>query len=86
MSFATLAIAVCGVGVLVLALTAAAAALLPLPPVGLAIVVLLGLVLTVVAMGVVSNRLTDRAIRAEYGDEPEGEAGDGDRPATDGLG
>ncbi|WP_010542507.1 hypothetical protein [Dietzia alimentaria] len=86
MSFATLAIAVTGIGVLVLALTAAATALLPLPPVGRAIVALLGLVLTIVAMGVVSNRLTARAIRAEYGDEPEAEVGDGDRPVTDGLG
>lgn len=86
MSFATLAIAVTGIGVLVLALTAAATALLPLPPIGRAIVALLGLVLTIVAMGVVSNRLTNRAIRAEYGDEPEAEVGDGDRPAPDGLG
>ena len=86
MPFATLAIAVTGTGVLVLALTAAATALLPLPPIGRAIVALLGLVLTIVAMGVVSNRLTARAIRAEYGDELEADVGDGGGPVADGLG
>ncbi|MBB1030536.1 hypothetical protein G6027_06495 [Dietzia sp. SLG310A2-38A2] len=101
MSFAVLALGVSGAGVLVLGLTALAVALLPLPPVGRAVVALTGVVLTVVAMGVVSTRITDRAIRAEYGDDPAHEAGveadarlgepskpvegDGERPRADGL-
>ncbi|MET3859748.1 hypothetical protein ABIE38_000645 [Dietzia sp. 2505] len=100
-SFAVLALGVSGAGVLSLGLTALAVALLPLPPVGRAVVALVGVVLTVVAMGVASTRITDRAIRAEYGDEPAVEAGvgsgvdpgepsepvegDGERPRADGL-
>lgn len=79
-----LALWVAGVGVLVLGLTAAAVGLLPLSPVGRALVALAGIFLTILAMGVTSGRITDRAIRAEYGDEqPEG---DGPGPAGDGLG
>ncbi|PAY24459.1 hypothetical protein CEY15_03145 [Dietzia natronolimnaea] len=74
MSFAALALGVCGAGVVSLGLTALAVALLPLPPVGLAVLAVVGVIVTVVAMGVVSTRLTDRAIRAEYGDEPGNEA------------
>ncbi|AWH95246.1 hypothetical protein [Dietzia psychralcaliphila] len=97
MSFAVLALWVSGAGVLFLGLTALAVALLPLPPAGRAVVALVGVVLTVVAMGVVSSRITDRAIRAEYGDEPDGQPGahpgessepaEGDekRPRADGL-
>ncbi|WP_194861504.1 hypothetical protein [Dietzia sp. SYD-A1] len=70
MSFAALALGVCGAGVVSLGLTALAVALLPLPPAGRAVAAVAGVLLTVVAMGVVSARLTDRAIRAEYGDEP----------------
>lgn len=68
---------------LVLAVTALAVALLPLPPLGRALVALAGLVLAVAAMGLVSHRITDRAIRAEYGDEPDGQAEGHD---GDGLG
>lgn len=97
MSFAVLALGVSGAGVLFLGLTALAVALLPLPPIGRAVVALVGVVLTVVAMGVASNRITDRAIRAEYGDDPDGQPyahpvepsepaeGDGKRPRADGL-
>lgn len=101
MSFAVLALGVSGAGVLSLGLTALAVALLPLPPVGRAVVALVGVVLTVVAMGVVSTRITDRAISAEYGDEPAVEVGvdsgvhpgepsepvegDGEHPRADGL-
>ena len=42
-----------------------------------------GVVATVAAMGLTSRRFTDRAIRAEYGEEPGGQA---ERPADDGLG
>ncbi|KZO59964.1 MULTISPECIES: hypothetical protein [Dietzia] len=83
MSFAALAMAVAGAGVLVLALTALAVALLPLPPAGRAVVALVGVVATVAAMGLTSRRITDRAIRAEYGEELGGQA---ERPADDGLG
>ncbi|EFV90984.1 hypothetical protein ES5_13383 [Dietzia cinnamea P4] len=83
MSFAALAMAVAGAGVLVLALTALAVALLPLPPAGRAVVALVGVVATVAAMGLTSRRITDRAIRAEYGEEPGGQA---ERRADDGLG
>ena len=83
MSFAALALAVAGAGVLVLALTALAVALLPLPPAGRAVVALAGVVATVAAMGLTSRRFTDRAIRAEYGEEPGGQA---ERTADDGLG
>ncbi|MDV8001768.1 hypothetical protein [Rhodococcus sp. IEGM 1408] len=69
-SFATLALGVAGAGVLFLGLTTLAVALLPLPPVGKAVVALVGVVLTITAMGVASNRITARAIRAEYGDDP----------------
>ena len=91
MSFAVLALSVAGAGVLGLALTGAAVALLPLPPVGRALALLVGLVATVAAMGVASNRVTARAIRAEYGDDEAGEAhepGEADdrRGAGDGLG
>jgi len=82
-SFAALALAVAGAGVLVLALTALAVALLPLPPAGRAVVALAGVVATVAAMGLTSRRFTDRAIRAEYGEEPGEQA---ERPADDGLG
>ena len=83
MSFAVLALSVAGSGVVVLALTALAVALLPVPPVGRAVVALVGLILAVAAMGLASNRITDRAIRAEYGEEPGGQA---ERPGDDGLG
>lgn len=69
-----------------LALTAVVVALLPVGPVGRAVAALVGIVLTIVAMGVASNRITDRAIRAEYGDEASGEVGDDGRPGRDGLG
>jgi len=82
-SFAVLALGVAGAGVLGLALTAIAVAVLPVPPVGKAVVALVGLLLSVAAMGLVSNRITDRAIRAEYGEEPGGQA---ERPGDDGLG
>lgn len=42
-----------------------------------------GLILAVATMGLVSNRITDRAIRAEDGEEPGGQA---ERPGDDGLG
>ncbi|MGN0101229.1 hypothetical protein [Dietzia sp. CH92] len=83
MSFAVLALAVAGAGVAGLALTALATAFLPVPPAGRAVAALLGLVATVAAMGWTSRRLTDRAIRAEYGEEPGGQA---ERPGGDGLG
>lgn len=79
-SFAVLALGVSGAGVLVLGLTALAVALFPLPPAGRAVVALVGVILTVVAMGVVSTRITDRAIRAEYGDEPAVTYGDEPAP------
>lgn len=82
-SFAVLALGVAGSGVAGLALTALAVALLPVPAVGKAVVALVGLILTVAAMGLVSNRITDRAIRAEYGEEPGGQA---ELPGDDGLG
>ncbi|MDX2357287.1 hypothetical protein [Dietzia sp. PP-33] len=97
-SFAVLALWVSGAGVLFLGLTTLAVALVPLPPVGRAVVALLGVVLTIAAMGVASSRITDRAIRAEYGDEPDsppgargGEQpgpaeGEEKRPPADGLG
>lgn len=81
-----LAICVAGAGVLCLALTGAAVALVPLAPAGRAVVALAGLVLTIVAMGVTSARITDRAIRAEYGDEPVAEAGHDEGSGADGLG
>lgn len=83
MSFAVLALSVAGSGVVVLALTALAVALLPVPPVGRAVVALVGLILAVAAMGLASNRITDRAIRAEYGEEPGGQT---ERAGEDGLG
>lgn len=95
-SFAVLALWVSGAGVVLLGLTALAVALLPLPPAGRAVVAVLGLVATVAAMGVASNRITDRAIRAEYGSDPDetGSApavpptpeGDATSPRDDGLG
>ncbi|MBC7306520.1 MAG: hypothetical protein H5T80_06235, partial [Dietzia sp.] len=51
MSFAVLALGVAGAGVLGLALTAIAVAVLPVPPVGKAVVALVGLLLSVAAMG-----------------------------------
>lgn len=63
---------------LFLGLTTLAVALLPLPPVGRAVVALIGVVLTIAAMGVASTLVTDRAIRAEYGDDPDD--GNGARP------
>jgi hypothetical protein len=84
LSFATLALGVAGAGVLFLALTTLAVALIPLPPVGRAVVALVGVVLTIVAMGVVSNRITARAIRAEYGGDPDAEPGRG-RGSTPGT-
>lgn len=97
-SFAILALAVASTGVVFLALTTLAVALLPLEPVGRAVVALSGVVLTIVAMGVTSNRMTDRALRAEYGDDPGGPAdgrrngpagsaeGEDEGRLTDGLG
>ena len=82
-SFAVLALGVAGAGVLVLAVTALAVALLPVPPAVRAIVALVGIVVTVAAMGRVSNYITDRAIRAEYGEEPGRQA---ETPDGDGLG
>jgi hypothetical protein len=81
-SFAGLALAVAGAGVACLAVTAAAVALLPLPPYGRALVLLAGIAVTLAAMSVTSRRITDRAIRAEFGDETDGtvetdEPGDG---------
>ncbi|UVE95107.1 MULTISPECIES: hypothetical protein [unclassified Dietzia] len=83
MSFAQLALGVAGAGVSGLALTALAVALLPVPPAGKALVALVGVILSIVAMGLVSNRITDRAIRAEYGEEPGGQA---EHAGDDGLG
>ena len=83
MSFAVLALGVAGAGVFGLALTALAVAVLPVPPVGRAVIALVGMILTVAAMGLVSHRITDRAIRAEYGQEPDGQA---ETPGDDGLG
>lgn len=83
MSFAVLALGVAGAGVLVLAVTAVAVALLPVPPAVRAIVALVGMIMAVVAMGLASNRITDRAIRAEYGEDPGGQA---ETPDGDGLG
>lgn len=83
MSFAVLALGVAGSGVLVLASTALAVALLPVPPAVRAVIALVGVILAVVAMGLVSNRITDRAIRAEYGEEPGGQA---EPSGEDGLG
>ena len=84
------ALTVAGSGVAGLALTAAAVALLPIAPAGRALVLLLGVVLTLVAMSVASNRITDRAIRAEFGDEDSGDEepdeADGRRAPGDGLG
>ena len=85
-SFATLALWVAGAGVLGLALTAVLVGVLPLSPAGRAVAALVGIVLTIVAMGVASNRITDRAIRAEYGDEPADGVGDDDDTGRDGLG
>lgn len=79
-SFAAIALWVVGAGVAGLALTAAAVALLPLAPAGRALVLLAGIVLTVVAMAAASNRITARAIRAEFGDD------DADAPAAGGSG
>lgn len=81
-SFASLALWVAGSGVLVLGLTAVAVSLLPVPPVGRAVIVVVGVVLTIVAMGVASHRVTARAIRAEYGDDL-GEGGTGDHTGGD---
>ena len=91
LSFAILALGVAGAGVLLLGLTTLAVAMLPLPPVGRAVVALVGVVLTIAAMGLASNRITARAIRAEYGDDVPGEAsgaaeGDGSPRREDGLG
>lgn len=84
-SFATLALGVAGAGVLFLGLTTLAVALLPLPPVGKAVVALVGVVLTIAAMGVASNRITARAIRAEYGDDPHEGPGEGPDEHPDGT-
>ena len=85
-SFAVLALWVAGAGVLCLGLTAVAVAVIPVGPAGRAIIALVGIVVTIAAMGVTSSRITDRAIRAEYGDDPTGAVGDDGRPGTDGLG
>ena len=79
-SFATLALWVAGAGVLGLGLTAVIVAFLPVGPVGKAIAALVGIIGTIVAMGSASSRITDRAIRAEYGD-PSDEVGDDEPPA-----
>lgn len=71
MSFAILALGVAGAGVLCLGLTTLAVALLPLPPVGKAVAALIGVIVTIAAMGLTSGRITDRAIRAGYGDDPD---------------
>lgn len=81
MSLATLALWVAGAGVLGMALTAVVVVLLPLSPVGRAIAALVGIVVTIALMGIASSKITNRAIRAEYGDDPADEVGDGDRPA-----
>lgn len=85
-SFATLALAVAGAGVACLALTAVVVALVPVGPVGRALLALAGVALTIAAMGVTSGRLTDRAIRAEFGDDPTDAVGTDERPGPDGLG
>ena len=85
-SFAVLALCVAGAGVLGLGITAVAVAVIPASPGWRAIVALAGIILTIVAMGVTSSRITDRAIRAEYGNDPAGEVADGERAGTDGLG
>ena len=85
-SFAALALWVAGAGVLGLALTAVVVAVLPVGPVGRAVAALAGIVLTIVAMGVASSRVTDRAIRAEYGDDSTGEVADDGDPGPHGLG
>ncbi|GAA3519684.1 hypothetical protein [Dietzia aurantiaca] len=86
LSFASLALWVAGAGALGLALTAIVVAVLPIGPVGRAVAALAGIVLTIVAMGVASRRITDRAIRAEYGDYPSGEVADDGDPGPHGLG
>ena len=86
MSFAVLALWVAGAGVLCLGLTAVAVAVIPVGPAGRAIIALVGIVVTIAAMGVTSSRITDRAIRAEYGDDPSAVVGDDGRPGPDGLG
>ena len=91
-SFAALALWVSGAGVLALGLTALAVALLPLPPAGRAVVAVVGIIAAIAAMGVVSSRITDRAIRAEYGDAPRSGSdiaraeADGEGRSEDGLG
>ena len=54
---------------------------LPLPPAGRAVVAVVGIVGTIVAMGLASRHITARAIRAEYGDDDGDGAGPAD-PAT----
>lgn len=71
MSFATIALFVAGAGVLAMAVTAIAVAFVPVGPEGKALVALAGIVLTIGAMAFASNRITKRAIRAEFGDDPD---------------
>ena len=85
-SFAMLALCVAGAGVLGLGITAVVVAVIPAGPVWQAIVVLAGIIVTIAAMGVTSSRITDRAIRAEFGEDPTGEVGDDKRPGPVGLG
>lgn len=85
MSFATIALWVAGAGIAAMALTAIALAVIPLAPAGKALLALAGIVLTIVAMSVASSQATKRALRAEYGNNPDenttehssGEATDG---------
>ena len=77
MSFASIALAVAGAAVAVLAVTGILVVALPVAPgvrVGIAVV---GVVLAVVAMGVASSKMTDRAIRSQFGPEPDEAEGAG---------
>lgn len=52
-----------------MAVTAIAVAFVPVGPQGKAVIALAGIVLTIGAMAFASNRITRRAIRAEFGDD-----------------
>lgn len=85
MTFAEIALAVVGAAVVVLALTAAAVALLPVSPRARAGIAILGIAGTLSIMSVVSTRMSDRAVRAEYGtgDDPLLDDPPGNPPPTD---
>ena len=66
-TFAEIALAVVGAAVVVLALTALAVALMPVSPRARAGIAILGIAGTLAIMSVVSNKMSDRAVRAEFG-------------------